>query len=148
MRLIFNCFSTQSPHFEAIFLDCSGDNYGFTRCKVRELQNSVDGKAWDLNSNQPRMSQCGPNLRIVRTVDKRLECSKDAGLGNTLRTISRSKRQRRSRRGFVHRAIRSHGGQTSLTEDGDSRANSYSGGASLREAITNCAQLRDHCYMF
>lgn len=30
-----------------------------------------------------------------------------------------------SRRGFVHRAIRSHGGQPSLIEDGDSRANSY-----------------------
>lgn len=95
MRLMFNCFSTQSLHFEAIFLGCSGTITALPDVKFANYKTQSTEKPGDRNSNQPRMSQCGPNLRIVRTVDKRLECSKDTGRGNTLKTIFRSKRQRR-----------------------------------------------------
>lgn len=91
-------------------------------------------------SNQLRMSGCGPNLRIVRVADKRLECSKDAACGGHCDREQSGRLKRRLGGGFLHRAVAFAISVAGSDRRGHDRAIGSHGGQSPRPRTATVAQ--------
>lgn len=85
------------------------------------------------------MSGCGPNLRIDRVADKRLECSKDAACGGHCDREQSGRLKRRLGGGFLHRAVAFAINVAGSDRGGHDRAIGSHGGQSSRPRTATVA---------